>query len=107
MPLPTDPRARAVATDYLRRIGASGGSTAFDLPAEVHRAFREQTGMTVVRWRYAARMRVARDLLAGRAKPSAVARRVGYRHLPTFSAAFSRFHGVSPREYQEREAGQS
>ena len=40
----------------------------------------------------------------GGAKPSAVARRVGYRHLPTFSAALSRFHGISPREYQERES---
>lgn len=79
-------------------------SAAFDVPAEVHRAFREQTGMTFSRWRYAARMRIARDLLVGGAKPSAIARRVGY-GLPTFSAAFSRFHGVSPREYQERQTG--
>jgi AraC-like DNA-binding protein len=104
VPMPIDPRARAAAMDYLRRIGASGGSAASDCPAEVHRAFREQTGMTFSRWRYAARMRIARDLLASGAKSSAVARRVGYRHLPTFSAAFSRFHGISPREYQEREA---
>lgn len=104
VPMPTDPRARAAATDYLRRIGASGESAAFDFPADVHRAFRDETGMTFARWRYAARMRIARDLLAGGARPSAVARRVGYRHLPTFSAAFSRFHGTSPREYQEREA---
>ena len=82
---------------HVRRISG------LDVPAEVHRAFREQTGMTFSRWRYAARMRIARDLLAGGAKPSAVARRLGYRHLPTFSAAFSRFHGISPREYQERE----
>ncbi len=61
--------------------------------------------MTFSRWRYAARMRIARDLLVGGAKPSAIARRVGYGHLPTFSAAFSRFHGVSPREYQERQTG--
>jgi AraC-like DNA-binding protein len=59
--------------------------------------------MTFARWRSAARMRIARDLLAGGAKASAVARRVGYAHLPTFSTAFTRFHGVSPREYQERE----
>jgi len=104
VPMPTDPSARAAAMDYLRRIGASGEPPAIDVPAEVHRAFREQTGMTFSRWRYAARMRVARDLLAGGAKSSAIARRVGYRHLPTFSAAFSRFHGTSPREYQEREA---
>jgi AraC-like DNA-binding protein len=103
VPMPIDPRARAAAMDYLRRIDASGESAAFDVPAEVHRAFRDETGMTFTRWRYAACMRIARDLLAGGTKPGAVARRVGYRHLPTFTAAFSRFHGISPREYQERE----
>ncbi len=103
VPMPTHPQARAAAMDYLRRIGEAGESSAIDVPAEVHRAFREQTGTTFAHWRYAARMRIARDLLAGGAKPSAVARRVGYAHLPTFSAAFSRFHGLSPREYQERE----
>jgi AraC-like DNA-binding protein len=107
VPMPTDPRARATAMDYLRRIGTSGGSVALDIPAEVHRVFREQTGMTFSRWRYAARMRIARDLLVGGAKSSAVARRVGYAHLPTFSAAFTRFHGLSPREYQERETGKA
>ncbi|GAA3522331.1 hypothetical protein GCM10022222_00120 [Amycolatopsis ultiminotia] len=107
VPMPVDPRARATAMDYLRRIDASSESAVSDFPAEVHRAFRDETGMTVARWRYAARMRIARDLLAGGAKPSAVARRVGYRHLPTFSAAFSRFHGISPREYQERETGKA
>ncbi|MEZ5086095.1 MAG: helix-turn-helix domain-containing protein [Tessaracoccus sp.] len=73
------------------------------LPGDTQRAFHEQTGMTFTRWRYAARMRIARDLLAGGAKPSVVARRVGYRYLPNFSAAFSRFHGLTPRQYQERE----
>jgi AraC-like DNA-binding protein len=105
VPMPTGRRARASAIDYLRRIGASGTSAAHDVPAEVQRAFRDEIGMTFSRWRYAARMRIARDLLVGGAKPSAVARRIGYRHPPTFSAAFSRFHGVSPREYQERELG--
>lgn len=62
-----------------------------------------QSGMTFARWCYAARMRIARDLLAGGAKPVSVARRVGYAHLPTFSAALTRFHGMSARGYQERE----
>ncbi|CUU59424.1 AraC-type DNA-binding protein [Parafrankia irregularis] len=105
VPMPTDPRGREAAMDYLRRIGVSAGATDFDLPADVHRLFHEQTGMTFARWRYAARMRMARDLLVGGAKPSSVAHRVGYAHLPTFSAAFTRFHGLSPREYQEREIG--
>ncbi|MEU3788486.1 AraC family transcriptional regulator [Streptomyces fructofermentans] len=103
VPMPTDPRARAVAMECLRRIGEPGGTHDVDAGAEVHRAFRDETGMTLGRWRYAARMRIARDLLAGGAPPSAVARRTGYAHLPTFSAAFSRFHGLSPRDYQQRE----
>ncbi|WP_344487786.1 AraC family transcriptional regulator [Glycomyces endophyticus] len=106
VPMPTDGRARAAAMEYLRRIGTPGGPAEAGVPADVHRAFREQTGMTFARWRYAARMRIARDLLAGGARPSAVARRVGYTHLPTFSAAFTRFHGLSAREYREREAEQ-
>jgi AraC-like DNA-binding protein len=102
--MPTDPQARAVAMDYLRHIDASGEPPTLDVPVEVDRAFRDETGMPYSRWRFAARMRIARDLLSGGAKASAVARRVGYNHLSTFSAAFSRFHGLSPREYQEREA---
>ncbi|MFF8777244.1 helix-turn-helix domain-containing protein [Streptomyces sp. NPDC015140] len=107
VPMPTDPRARAVAMECLRRIAEPGGTRDADIRADIHRAFRDETGMTLGRWRYAARMRIARDLLAGGARPSAVARRIGYAHLPTFSAAFSRFHGLSPREYQEREAAKS
>lgn len=104
VPMPTHPRARTAAMDYLRRIDAPGEPAALDVPADVRRAFRDETGMTFARWRYAARMRLARELLAGGAKPTAVARRVGYRQLPSFSTAFARFHGISPREYQEREA---
>ncbi|MFI6291219.1 helix-turn-helix domain-containing protein [Nonomuraea sp. NPDC050790] len=104
VPMPTDPRARAVAMECLRRIGEPGGTQDVDVSAHIHRAFRDETGMTLGRWRYAARMRIARDLLAGGAPPSAVARRVGYAHLPTFSAAFSRFHGLSPSDYQQRES---
>ncbi|MFD4636481.1 helix-turn-helix domain-containing protein [Lentzea sp. NPDC058436] len=105
VPMPTNPTARAAAMDYLRHVDISREPAAFDVPAEVHRAFRDETGMTYARWRYAARMRIARDLLLGGAKPSAVARRVGYAHLPAFSTAFSGLHGLSPREFQERERG--
>lgn len=106
VPMPIDARARGVAIEYVRSVGTSGGPR-IDAPAGVRRAFREQTGMSFARWSYAARMRIARDLIAGGAKPSAVTRRVGYAHLPTFSAAFTRFHGLSPREHQERQAGNS
>ncbi|MFC7619385.1 helix-turn-helix domain-containing protein [Microlunatus sp. GCM10028923] len=105
VPMPVDPQARAVATDYLRRLGLPGRAADRHAPATVRRTFRDETGMTYSSWCYAARMRIARDLLVGGAQPSAVARRLGYAHLPTFSAAFGRFHGLSPRDYQERELG--
>lgn len=98
VPMPTDPRARAAAMNYLRQIDVSS-----DLPPEIQRAFRAETGLSFARWRHTARMRIARDLLVGGARPSLVARRVGYAHLPSFSTAFSRFHGLSPRQFQERE----
>lgn len=104
VPMPTDSRARGAAMDYLRTISTAGGS-GLVVPPDIHRTFHEQTGMTFARWRYTARMGVARDLLTEGARPSAVARRVGYAHLPTFTAAFTRFHGLSPRAYQERETG--
>ncbi|GAA2247251.1 AraC family transcriptional regulator [Herbiconiux moechotypicola] len=102
--LPTEPRARAMALEYLRRIGEGEGEepSSAVAPSSVLRAFREETGMSFARWRYSARMRIAGDLLVGGARPTAVARSVGYTHLPTFSAAFTRFHGVPAREYRER-----
>lgn len=103
VPMPTDPRARAAALHYLRHLEASAGTAASNPAADVNRAFVAETGMSFAHWRYAARMRLARDLLTGGAKPTSVARRAGYAHLPSFSSAFSHFHGLSPREYQERE----
>ncbi|MEU5870763.1 AraC family transcriptional regulator [Glycomyces sp. NPDC047369] len=104
VPMPLHPSARDAAMHYLRRIGIPGEAAAPELTAEIHRRFRDETGMSFTRWRYAARMRIARDLLTGGAKPGVVARRVGYAHLPTFSAAFTRFHGMSPREYRDHQA---
>ncbi|CAM3438375.1 AraC family transcriptional regulator [Occultella aeris] len=103
VPMPRSPRARESAIDYLRRIGSTIGSSALDVPRDVHGAFRRETGMSFARWRQAARMRLARNLLAGGTRPGAVASRVGYTHASNFSRAFNQFHGLSPREYQEQE----
>lgn len=53
--------------------------------------------MALARWRDAARMHIARDRLAAVRRP-VPSRRLGCRHLPTFSAAFSHLHGTSPRK---------
>jgi len=103
VPMPKDERARRAANDFLRRIGTDAQRATLDVPAEVHDSFRRETGMTFASWRHAARMRIARDLLTSGAKPSGVAVRVGYTHLPNFSRAFARFHGMAPRDWQEHE----
>lgn len=100
VPLPTDEGARVVATDFLRALGTRTEGSAQDLPAALREAFRRETGMSVASWRQAARMRVARQLLQSGTASSAVAARVGYSMVSNFSRAFSRFHGVGPREFQ-------
>jgi AraC-like DNA-binding protein/quercetin dioxygenase-like cupin family protein len=52
-----------------------------------------------------ATMETARRLLAGGLRPSAVAERLGYRHLSSFSRAFTRMYGASPRAFQRHRSG--
>lgn len=103
VPMPRNVAARTVATDFLRSLGRTSENTTVDVAEDTHEAFRRETGMSLASWRHAARMRVARDLLRNGAKPTSVARRVGYTQVSNFSRAFSRFHGMPPREYQSRE----
>lgn len=99
-PMPRDVRARTAALQFLRRMEEPSTSA---LDPVLHEVFRRETGLTFANWRQATRMRVARDLLANGAKPTSVARQVGYTQTSNFSRAFSRFHGLSPREYREQE----
>lgn len=100
--MPSDPQAKAAASQILRGLAESDGSTR-KYSREVRDAFQRDTGLSLESWRFAARMRLARELLARRHKGAVVATRVGYAHLSNFSSEFSRFHGVSPREWRERE----
>jgi AraC-like DNA-binding protein/quercetin dioxygenase-like cupin family protein len=104
VPMPTDPRARAIATQFLRHLRTPPDA---ELDSAIHEAFWRETGLTFAHWRSTARMRTACDLLADGAKPSAVARRVGYTQVSNFSRAFRRFHGVSPSEYRRSAFGHS
>lgn len=99
VPMPVDPRARIIARRILGRMRDEPHEP---IEREVREAFRQETGMSLARWRRAARMRIARDLIANGAKPSAVAAQIGYAHLTSFSRAFTRYHGQSPREYRAR-----
>lgn len=44
VPMPTDPRAREAAMAYLRLLGLAADSDPPDVPTDIHRAFRDETG---------------------------------------------------------------
>lgn len=100
VPMPEDEGARAAASAFLRALGTATEGDTHEVPAASHDAFRRETGMTFASWRHAARMRLARHLLQNGVASSGVAARVGYSMVSNFSRAFSRFHGVGPREFQ-------
>lgn len=104
VPQPVDPAARAAASAFLGALGTVAERTTHQAPPEVRASFRRETGMSFDDWRQAARMRLARHLLLNGTPSSRVANRVGYSLGSNFSRAFSRFHGVGPREFQALEA---
>ncbi|HEY9265553.1 MAG TPA: AraC family transcriptional regulator [Mycobacterium sp.] len=104
--MPRSPAARAVAMQFMSRLGKPGcGTFAPDISSDTENTFRSETGMSFQQWQHAARMLIARDLLAAGAKSSSIAGRVGYSHVSNFSRAFARFHGMPPRVYQRQETG--
>lgn len=103
VPMPEDTAAHAVASAFLRSLGSTSDFASQEVTDEVRDAFRRDTGLTFTDWRHAARMRVARTLLQDGVPASGVATRVGYTMLSNFSRAFSRFHGIGPREFQSLE----
>ncbi|GAA2206236.1 helix-turn-helix transcriptional regulator [Nonomuraea monospora] len=103
-PLPTDPRAGAVARallqepatalsldDWGHRVGASGRTLA--------RLFLSETGMPFGRWRTLVRLNAALPALAAGEPLSRVSRTVGYETVSAFVAAFRRETGVTPGAY--------
>lgn len=101
LPMPKDRRARSAAIGFLQRLGSSSQGLV-EIDRCVHAAFREEVGLSFASWQHAARMSVARELLAGGASPKAVANRVGYTHVSNFSRAFAKFHNLSPRAYVDK-----
>jgi AraC-like DNA-binding protein len=104
VPMPTDPRALAVAQGIVddpadargldawgRAVGASARTLA--------RLFGTQTGLSFGRWRTQARLRAALSLLATGMPVGVIAHRVGYRTPSAFVAAFRQALGVPPGSY--------
>jgi AraC-like DNA-binding protein len=92
-----DPGRAWTVAELAGRIGASRAALA--------RRFHDLVGEPPIAYLTGWRMALAADLLleAG-ATVTSVARQVGYGSPFTFSTAFKRAHGVSPREYRGRAA---
>jgi AraC-like DNA-binding protein len=104
VPMPSDPRAAAVARAIvddpadergLEVWGQSVGASARTLA----RLFVADTGLSFGRWRTQARLRAALLLLAEGLPVGVVAGRVGYRTPSAFVATFRQQLGVSPGAY--------
>lgn len=107
LPMPADPRARAVAEAVLRDPGrphrlAGWAARLHVSDRTLTRAFVEQTGLTYTRWRAQARLRAALELLAQGVAVGSVARRVGYATPSAFVEAFQRATGQTPGTYFKR-----
>lgn len=104
LPLPTDSRALRVAEqvsaapteapaldDLCRSAGASRRT--------VERLFREETGMTLGKWRHQTRLMAAMQALGSGAKIAEAAFEAGYSTPSAFIAAFRMTFGLTPARY--------
>ncbi|MFI5884346.1 AraC family transcriptional regulator [Streptomyces sp. NPDC051554] len=102
-----DARARAVAE--VLRVHPADGRTLAEYGGQVGasartlaRLFVAETGLGFGQWRERLRMQAALPFLAEALPVESVARRVGYASASSFTAAFHRVVGVTPRQYFPR-----
>jgi len=101
VPMPSDPRAVAVAEALLAapddpRSLAAWGRAAGAAGRTLARLFEAETGLSFGRWRTNVRLRAAMLLLAEGEPVAVVAHRVGYATPSAFVAAFRRQLGATP-----------
>ncbi|MEM9609659.1 MAG: helix-turn-helix domain-containing protein [Actinomycetota bacterium] len=105
VPLPEDPRARAVAQSLIRDPADSRSLAAWAAEvgaseSSLRQLFRSETGMGFARWRFQIRMGLAtRLLLEPGTSVAAVARRCGYSTTEAFSRAFKAEVGLAPTQF--------
>jgi AraC-like DNA-binding protein len=109
VPMPTDPRARAVADRLAGDPGGTGGTGTEDLTAlaatvgasrrTLERLFRSQTGLSLGRWRQRQRLVHALQLLAEGRSVTHVAHAVGYSTPSAFTVMFHAELGATPSRY--------
>jgi len=104
LPMPRDPRARALAAELMREPRATVriDVLARDAGASrrtLERAFLVETGMTIGRWRQRLRLLDALRRLAEGQPVTAVAHAVGYSTPSAFGAMFRQELGDTPGRY--------
>lgn len=106
VPMPTDPRIRAIADRLVAKPADDRDLVAWARDTNtsvrtISRLFTQETGMSFARWRTHVRIRAALHHLARGLPVSATARAVGYRKPGAFSEAFRRVTGQHPGIYHQ------
>ncbi len=104
LPLPSDPRARAVAVRVLAEPGDDAALAHLTRGAGVsartaERLFMKETGLSFGRWRQQARLQLAVRRLADGAAVTTVALECGYDSVSAFVVMFKRALGTTPGRY--------
>ncbi len=107
LPMPSDPRLRALCQALLDAPGDSRtlGEWAVTINASARtlaRRFQGETGLSFGAWRQQARVLEAMGRLGSGAPVTQVALDLGYDSVSAFSAMFRRAAGASPSEYRHR-----
>lgn len=105
LPLPVEARARAMALAILDDVGGSLEAQAARVGASLRtmqRLFSVETGAPLGAWRRAARLHIARRLLASGAPIHEVAARVGYSSASAFIHSFRARTGETPARWASR-----
>jgi len=78
-------------------------SSAFKLDGTlISKIFKEEMGMTFTEYLLKQRMKLALQLLSNSEMSlTSISEAVGYTHYLSFKRAFTRFKGVTPKEYRE------
>lgn len=104
LPLPREPRLAALCRKFLsapsahETIDSWANAMAMSRSAFT-RAFRRETGLSVVEWRQQACLLAALPRLVAGEKVSAIAYDLGYESAAAFTTMFKRVAGMPPRQY--------
>ena len=94
---------RYIHENYARDLGLDELSDLVGMtPAYLSGLFKENTGISYVKYLTGVRMNNAKRLLAEGERAMAVAEKVGYREYNYFCRVFKKQEGITPTEYRDR-----